>query len=184
LRFADGFGILQFGQRDQFFICFNLVIPSNILFYETIPFILSILIASSAVCQTNKTDTVTFCYIKYLVPAGCEAKPNSSVQCDGWKLSWIYLSVEMLQTVPDQLINQMAGQLQKFKKESISCYLLGSPAKGYRLSYQMEGVKVYQLIAYGIANEQPVILQLSLNKSPQSDEDIPVFARQMIKLSR
>jgi hypothetical protein len=146
-------------------------------------FILSFLVANIALGQTSKTDTVTFCYIKYPVPAGCEAKPNSSVQCEGWKLSWIYLSEEMLRTVPDQLINQMAGQLQKFRKEAVSCYLLGSPAKGYRLSYQIEGTKVYQLIAYSIANEQPVIVQLSLNKSPQSDEDIPVFARQMIRLN-
>jgi len=147
-------------------------------------FILSFLITTIAVGQTNKTDTITFCYIKYPVPAGCTAEPNSRVQCDEWKLSWIYLSVEMLRTVPDQLITQMAGQLQKFKKEVISCYLLGSPANGYRLSYQMEGIKVYQLLAYGIANEQPVILQLSLNKSPQSDEDIPAFVRQMIRLDR
>jgi hypothetical protein len=146
--------------------------------------ILFFLVATHAVGQTNKTDTVTFCYIKYAVPAGCTAKPNSSVHCEDCVLTWIYLSAEMLKTVPDQLINQMAGQLQKFKKEAVSCYLLGNPAKGYRLSYQMQGIIVYQLIAYGIANEQPVIVQLSLNKSPQSDDDIPAFARQMIRLAR
>jgi hypothetical protein len=146
--------------------------------------ILFFLVATNAIGQTNKTDTVTFCYIKYPVPAGCIGDPNSSIQCDGWKMSWIYLSAEMLQSVPDQLINQMAGQLKKFKKEAISCYLLGSPAKGYRLSYQVEGGTSHQLIAYGIANEQPVIVQLSLDKSPKTNEDIPEFARQMIRFTR
>ena len=145
---------------------------------------LFLLITANAIGQTNKPDTVTFCYIKYPVPAGCTADPHSAVKCDGWKISWIYLSAEMLQSVPDQLVNQMAGQLQKFKKESISCYLLGSPAKGYRLSYQLQGVAVYQLIVYGIANEQPVIVQLSLNKSPRTNEDIPEFARQMIRFTQ
>jgi len=146
--------------------------------------ILFFFVAANAVGQTNKRDTVTFCYIKYPVPAGCTAEPNSSVKCDGWKLSWIYLNDEMLKTVPDQLVNQMAGQLKKFRKEDITCYLLFNPAKGYKLSYKGEDGTVYQLIAYGIANEQPVIVQLSLNKEPQSNDDIPEFARQMIRLTR
>ncbi len=147
-------------------------------------FILFLVVAANAVGQTDKRDTVTFCYIKYPVPAGCTSEPNSSVKCDGWKLSWIYLSAEMLQTVPEQLVNQMAGQLKKFKKEAITCYLLYNPAKGYRLSYKTGDGTAYQMIAYGIANEQPVILQLSLTKEPKSNEDIPEFARQMIRLTK
>jgi len=146
--------------------------------------ILFFFIAANAVGQTNKKDTLTFCYIKYPVPAGCISEPNSSVKCDGWKLSWIYLNDEMLKTVPDQLVNQMAGQLKKFRKEAITCYLLFNPAKGYKLSYKVEDATVYQLIAYGIANEQPVIVQLNLGKEPKSNEDIPEFARQMIRLTR
>ena len=78
----------------------------------------------------------------------------------------------------------MAGQLKKFRKEAISCYLLFNPAKGYKLSYKVDDGTVYQLIAYGIANEQPVIVQLTLDKEPKSNEDIPEFARQMIRLTK
>ena len=28
---------------------------------------------------------------------------------------------QMLQVMPDQFVNQMAGQMKKFKKESITC---------------------------------------------------------------
>ena len=147
--------------------------------------ILCILLATNAVGQTNKNDTVTFCYIKYPVPAGCKSEPLPSVQCDGWKMTWIYLTPEMLQTFPDQLVNKIAGQFKKFKKEAIDCYLLFNPAKGYLLSFKTDnGTSVYQLIVYGVANEQPVIVQLSLNKEPESNEDIPEFARQMIRLTK
>ena len=146
--------------------------------------ILLFFVAANVDAQSNKKDTITFCYIKYPVPEGCISEPNSSVKCDGWKLSWIYLSAEMLQTVPDQLVSQMAGQLKKFKKEAITCYLLFNPAKGYKLSFKSEDGTAYQLIAYGIANEQPVIVQLSLTKEPKSNEDIPEFARQIIRLTR
>jgi|GEM_PF-482777 hypothetical protein len=145
--------------------------------------ILFFLIAINAIGQTSKKDSITFCYIKYALPAGCSADSASTVKCGDWQMTWVYLNAEMLQSFTDQLVSQMAGRFKKFKEEPISCYLLDHPAKGYRLSFQKSGGTVHQLIAYGFANEQPVFVQVSLDKDPKSNEDIPAFARQMITLS-
>ena len=142
-----------------------------------------LLAATNAIGQTNKKDTVTFCYIKYAIPAGCKADSASTVKCGDWQMTWVYLNAEMLQSFTDQLVSQMAGRFKKFKEEPISCYLLDHPAKGYRLSFQKGEETIHQLIAYGFANEQPVFVQISLHKDPHSNEDIPAFARQMITLS-
>ena len=39
-------------------------------------------------------------------------------------------------------------------------------------------------MAYGYANEQLVLVQLSLDREPKTDEDIPAFPRQIIRLSK
>jgi uncharacterized protein YfeS len=64
--------------------------------------------------------------------------------------------------------------------------LLGEEAKGYKISFKNESIKKrgYQIVAYGVANGQPVLVQLSLNKEPKTDEDLPDFPRQIVKLSK
>jgi hypothetical protein len=142
-----------------------------------------ILAAVMTIAQTPaKSDTVKFCYIKFVLPSGCAASSESQVKCDDYSMSWIYMSYPMLQSVPGQTIENMSQQLKKFKKEAITVYLLDAPVKGFKLSYKTDQGTVYQLMAYGVANEQPVIVQLVLNKEPKSNDDIPAFARQIIRL--
>jgi hypothetical protein len=140
--------------------------------------------ASSSAQTTIKGDTVSFCFIKYEVPPGCKTESAYQVKCDDYSMSWIYLTPESFQTMPDQVLKQMSGQVKKFKKERINCYLLDTPAKGYKISFKTEQGTQHQLMAYGFANEQLVLVQLSLNKEPRTNDDIPAFARQMIRLTR
>jgi len=149
-------------------------------------YILSFLFSASASFAQNTahTDTVSFCFIKYQVPAGCQATSEYQIKCDDYSMSWIYLTPQTFQTMPDQVINQLAGQYKKFRKENITCYLIGSPVKGYRISFKTDQGTAHQLIAWGVANEQLVLVQLSLNKEPKTDADIPPFPGQIIRLSK
>lgn len=141
--------------------------------------------ATSSLAQIpGNGDTVSFCFIKYKIPAGCKAASEYQVKCDDYSMSWIYLTPQTFQTMPDQIINQMAGQMKKFKKEPVTCYLLGNPVKGYKISFKTDQGTGHELLAYGLANEQLVLLQLSLNKEPKTDEDIPAFPGQIIRLSK
>ncbi len=139
---------------------------------------------SSFAQAPGKGDTISFCFIKYKIPAGCSAASEYQVKCDDFSMTWIYLTPQSLQTTPDQFISQIAGQTKKFKKEPVTCYLLGNQVKGYAISFKTDQGTGHQLIAYGIANEQPVLVQLSLDKEPKTNEDIPAFPRQMIGLSK
>jgi hypothetical protein len=142
-------------------------------------------IAATSVAQTpGKGDTINFCFIKYKIPAGCKATSEYQVKCDDYTMNWIYLTPQNAQSMPDETIKQMAGQMRKFKKEPVTCYLLNNQVKGYKISYKTDQGMGHQLMAYGMANEQLVLVQLSLDKEPQTDEDIPAFARQMIRLSK
>jgi hypothetical protein len=56
--------------------------------------------------------------------------------------------------------------------------------RGYKISFKSDNGTSYQIIAYGVANGQPVLVQLSLGKEPKTNDDIPEFARQIIKLTK
>jgi hypothetical protein len=132
----------------------------------------------------DKGDTISFCFIKYKIPAGCKAASEFQMKCDDYSMTWIYLTPQTFQTMPDQIISQMAGQMKKFKKEPVTCYLLGNQVKGYKISFKTDQGTSHQLMAYGLANEQLVLVQLSLDKEPKTDDDIPAFPGQMIRLSK
>jgi len=142
-------------------------------------------IVTTSFAQTpGNRDTVNFCFIKYKIPAGCKASSEYQVKCDDYSMIWIYQTPQTFQTMPDQIINQMAGQMKKFKKEPVTCYLLGNPVKGYKISFKTDKGTGHQLMAWGLANEQLVLVQLSLDQEPKTDDDIPAFPRQMVRLSK
>jgi|SRR5579863_2634121 len=144
-----------------------------------------IFIVTSSFAQTpGNGDTVNFCFMKYKIPAGCKAPSEYQVKCDDYSISWIYLTPQTFQTMPGKVLNQMAVQMKKFKKEPVTCYLLGNEVKGYKISFKTDQGTSHQLMAYGYANEQLVLVQLSLDHEPKTDDDIPAFAKQMIRLSK
>ena len=146
---------------------------------------LSLLIAVNSVGQSPaKIDSVVFCLNKFKVPTGCVATSEYQLKCDNYSMVWLYMTAQMLQTMPEQFVNQMEQQTKKFKKEPATCFLLGKEVKGYKISFKASKGTTYQLIAYGIANGQPVLTQLSLGHQPETNEDIPDFPRQIIRLTK
>jgi len=143
------------------------------------------LFSAASFGQTKKQiDSVTFCFHKYKVPAGCTALSEYQLKGDNYSIIWIYASEDMLQDMTDQFLSQMDGNMKKFTKQPITCYLLNNEVKGYRISYEKGAGTGYQLVAYGVANGQPVIVQLNLDKEPLTNEDIPEFPRQIIQLTK
>ena len=135
--------------------------------------------------QTVKqVDSLTFCQYKYAVPEECKAESEYQVKCTNYSIVWLYMTEQMLQFMPDQFVNQLENQSKMFKKETIFCYLLDQEVKGYKISFKKDKVTRYQLIAYGTVNNQPVLVQLSLDNEPKVNEDIPAFPRQIIRLSK
>lgn len=146
--------------------------------------VVGLLLTTTAFGQTSKIDSLTFCFNKYKVPTGCVAESEYQVKCDNYSMVWLYMNEQMLQYMPDQFINQLAGQMKKFKKEPVTCYLLDKEVKGYKISFKTDKGTDYQLIAYGIANGQPVLVQLSLDAEPKTNDNIPDFPKQIIRLKK
>lgn len=145
---------------------------------------LLLLVALTASAQ-KQIDSLSFCSIKYKVPADAKAESEYQIQGSNYSMMWLYMNQQMMDAnLPEQFISQMEGQMKKFKKEPIAVFLLGNKVKGYKVNFKKDNGTGYQIIAYGTANEQPVLVQLSLNTEPKSNADIPEFARQIVKLSK
>ena len=86
--------------------------------------------------------------------------------------------------MPDQFINQMAGQMKNFKKEPIKCFLLDKEVKGFKITFKKGKGIGYQLIAYGVANGQPVLVQLAIDNEPRTNDDLPDFPRQILRFAK
>lgn len=120
----------------------------------------------------------------YKTPTGCTAKTAYQLKCDNYSIQWFYMSDGIMKVLPDTIVSQLERQKSAFHKEMIKPYILDQEVKGYKISYESEGRKQYQILAYGIVNEQPILVQLSLNNEPKNNDDIPEFGRQIIKLTQ
>ncbi len=128
-------------------------------------------------------DSVSFCHIKYAVPSGCMAEHEYMVRCNDYTMTWLYMTEEMMSTMPDNAIKQLQKKMLDFKKEPIACNILGTTSRGYRVSYRKDkGGTVYQVICYGIVNNQPVLIQLYLDNERKTNSDFPPFPQQIISI--
>ena len=153
-------------------------------------YILTILLLIGAVSANGQTtkqvDSLNFVSKEFNVPKGCKAPSAYQVQCHDFTMVWFYTTEEMLKMAPEQAVIHLSEQLKDFKKTSIPVYLLGEEVKGYILSFNNEATKKsgYQIVAYGIAAGQPVLVQLALDKEPKTDADLPDFPKQIIRLKK
>ncbi|SNR28594.1 MULTISPECIES: hypothetical protein [Hymenobacter] len=128
---------------------------------------------------------VNFCGIDLVVPGGCTPDNKYQVHCQGMQLTWMYLDYPMLKGFPDQFVRQLEKKHKHTEKQPLECFILETPAKGYRLSYPTEaGGMTYELVAYGIAKGQPVMVQVTLETDPDKTADLPALAQQIIRLPK
>jgi hypothetical protein len=142
--------------------------------------------------MTDQSDSVTFCSHNFKVPEGCSIEQDNEVRCDNYSIGWTYINdvkargaseKQKLRGMEISFI-EMGGMLDKFKKKRITCFLLDTEVKGYKVSYKSAANIMYQIYASGIINGQAVSLILTIKSDPITNEDIPEFARQLIKLTK
>lgn len=144
-------------------------------------------LAVSVKAQTLKSvDELSFAAKTFRTPSGCQAPSPFQLQCADYSMVWLYMNTEMLKTMPEQAIDQLSKQLKDFKKKEIAVFLMGEKVKGYKITFKnaQAGNKGYQIVAYGVVNQQPLLFQLSLEKDPTKNDELPEFSRQIVGLEK
>ncbi len=128
----------------------------------------------------QQAKTVNFCFRQMTLPAECTVESEYQIKTDEGSLSWIYVEDDNMIFAVNGLIKKLETH-PEFTKERIICYLLGHRVNAYRVAFKNGGEQCYQIIAFGIVNNQPVLVQLGLKKQPLANGDIPTFAIPFIR---
>jgi hypothetical protein len=152
---------------------------------------LLLILATSVVGQATN-DSIAFCSQNFKVPSGCTVKVDN-VMCDEFQIGWTYMSnlnlpggpsdKEKLRGIENSFL-EMGNMLGNFKKKRITCFLLDKEVKGYKTSYKIDDVMHYQIYAGGIINGHAVSVILNLSSEPMTNDDIPEFPKQIIRLAK
>ena len=133
--------------------------------------------------QTTRNDgTIDFCFRKFEIPADCSKTGNFEVKRKDFEFSWVYVSDDNLLFASNGLLKKLETY-KDFNKQKISCFILNKKVNGYKVSFKRGNETVYQIIAYGIIHDQPVMVQLGLKREPITNADIPDFAFQFVHLN-
>lgn len=141
--------------------------------------------ATPVVAATPETPALDFCGQNYPITSGCTLQSKYQLQCADYQLTWMYLDYGMLKTFPEQFVRQIEKQHKGAERQPLDCFILQKPAKGFLVTYpKPAGGMAYELIAYGVANQQPVMLQLTLENTPEKTADLPAVPRQLVQLTK
>jgi hypothetical protein len=130
----------------------------------------------------GRPDSISFCFNKYEIPSSWSRNGSFEIKKDDCDFSWMYVSDDNLLFACNGLLNKLETY-PGFSKGKISCFILNKRVNGYKVSFKRGNETIYQLIAYGIINEQPVLVQLALKKDPISNNDIPDFVYQIVRMN-
>ncbi|SHL98418.1 hypothetical protein [Hymenobacter psychrotolerans] len=142
-----------------------------------------LLLPGLAFAQTAAPETsLNFCGINLPVPAGCTPESKYELRCDTYQLAWFYLNRNQLLPMVEELVRTEKKKHKPAEQEALEGFILDMPAKGYQLSYATDTGMAYQLIFYGTAKGQPVVVQLTMGVEPEKTADLPEVARSIVSL--
>lgn len=150
-------------------------------------------------------NSFTFCSKNYKIPRDCDGNDQSNccafsaqvsqvsqspvigmVSCgNGTSLSWTYFDSEEI--ARDNWVSfpiQQEKQNKSYLKKKFKCYLANLEVNAYRISAEsFTGYKRYEIIMYGTVNGQSVVVTLSSQKELNTNDDIPVEFRDIVRLN-
>lgn len=133
----------------------------------------------------SRVTKLSFCGDDYSIPYGCEAKSKHKVDCGECKMSWSYVDGKMLNYMAEEAAQELERSNYKSKREYISCFLTDTEVNAFKITRFVNGeVDACQIIAYGIVNEHPVLVQLYVAGEIKTNESIPETMRRMIRLTK
>lgn len=158
---------------------------------QTVLLLLIGLFALSFTCQAQAPAdvapvTMNFCGIELPVESGCTPESKYALTCGNYQLNWMYLDFSLMKTYPQQFIKQAEKKHKGTEKQPLECSILGGPAtQGVRLSYPTEaGGMAYELIVFGAAKGQPVLVDVVLPMDPEKTSDLPLTVQKILQLPK
>ena len=135
----------------------------------------------NAFSQKNSFSKVNYANLEIEVPINYKANSEFEIENDNFSAQWLYLSKEMFdQNVQNQIIKQFEDQTKAIEIAEISFLSKGFNIKGK--IYKLKNTELkFKVLAYGIVNNQPLVLNLSFKNEPISNIDLDQLMQNFIK---
>lgn len=131
--------------------------------------------------QNSKVKKVNYASIEIDVPQNYIANSEYEIENDNFSAQWLYLSKEMFdQNIQNQIIKQFEDQTKAKEITEISFSSHGSMFNGKIYKLNNTDLK-YKVLASGIINNQPLVLNLSFKNEPKSNRDLDILMQNFIK---
>ena len=141
-----------------------------------------IFICLNSYSQNTIIKKVNYADIEIEVPANYIANSEYEIENDNFSAQWLYLSKVMFdQNVQYQIIKQFEDQTKAKEISEISFLSNGSIFKGKIYKIKNTNLK-YKVLASGIVNNQPLVLNLSFKNEPKLNTDFDQLMQNFIKL--
>lgn len=140
-----------------------------------------IFIYSITYSQNKTVNKVNYANIEIDVPQNYKANSEYEVENDNFSAQWLYLSKEMFdQNIQNQIIKQFEDQTKAKIISEISFSSNGSIFNGKIYTIDNTNLK-FKIVASGIINNQPLVLNLSFKSQPKSNKDLDLLMQNFIK---
>ena len=126
--------------------------------------------------------TVNYAQTEIEVPKSYYAESEYEIKSDNFSAQWIYLSGEMFsKNMQLDILKQFEGQLKPDEVTEINFVSNGAKFTGKKLLLSKADLK-YRIIAYGIINKQPLVINLGFKNEPKQNSDFDDLIIKFIKL--
>lgn len=143
-----------------------------------------IFLALTIQAQNNEMiSEVNFAGEQIRVPENCSTDSEYAlVDCEGTSVQWLYLNEQMLGEVVEQYTIQTGAQHGVRNIGQITIRTFNSELKGDTFERKHADGISYNILASGIVNEQPLLLNIVSDKEPKDTEDLSPFLKSFIQI--
>lgn len=144
----------------------------------------SIFLALTIQAQNNEIITqVNFAGEQIPVPENCSTDSEYAlIDCQGTSVQWLYLNEEMLGEVVEQYVTQMGAQHGVRNIGQVKILSFGSELKGDTFERKHADGISYNILASGIVNQQPLLLNIVSDKQLKDTDDLSAFLKSFIEI--
>ncbi|MFZ4106827.1 hypothetical protein [Flavobacterium sp.] len=143
--------------------------------------LLFVIILFECVNSFAQIKTVNYAQTEIEVPKNYSAESEYEVKSDNFSAQWIYLSGEMFSNnMQLDILKQFEGQLKPDEISEVKFLSNGAKFTGKKLMLKKSELK-YRIIAYGIVNKQPLVLNLGFKNEPIQNSDFDDFIIKFIR---
>ena len=140
------------------------------------------LVSLNSSAQTKK---ITYADIPIDIPAGYKADSETSISGDNFTMQWTGISEIMYEkNVHKQMIRQTEMQMHGKFISGVVFFSHGSKMSGRLYQVKSDTPIKYKILAYGIVNKKPVILNMGFAKQPIQNSDLDDFMRMFIDFEK